>query len=77
MMSLAIGRTHDDCPCVICTGHNVTQYDRNNRPYTANTVHGKLEPCHDCGRPKTEYVDHGSWCEFECWWCTDRSTDEL
>ncbi|MWG36587.1 hypothetical protein [Halomarina oriensis] len=73
MMSLAIGHTHAECPCVVCTGHNEVGYDQDNRRYTKNTLHGELCPCQTCGRLKTEYVDHFTWGEYECWWCSDRA----
>ena len=36
-------------------------------------VYGELEACDTCGHLKTEYVDHGYYGKFRCWWCTDRA----
>ena len=39
-------------------------------------VFGRLNPCEDCGRPKSEYVDCGTHGYYQCWWC-DRTDDDL
>lgn len=36
-------------------------------------VYGEHEPCEDCGRPKSEYVDLGTHGVFRCWWCEERT----
>jgi hypothetical protein len=36
-------------------------------------VKGKLEPCEDCGNPKSEYVDLGTKGVYRCWWCNHRA----
>ena len=37
------------------------------------SVHGRFEPCEDCGRPKSEYVDLGTHGIYRCWWCNQRA----
>jgi hypothetical protein len=37
------------------------------------TLYGELEPCDTCGRPKSEYRDHGTKGVYRCWWCDDRA----
>lgn len=61
-----------DCPCYKCTTP-VYEYGASGRPYVWNNLHARLVPCPDCGRPRSEYRDHGTWGEYECWWCTMRA----
>lgn len=60
------------CPCSRCTAPEYARDDAGRR-YITNNLHGELQPCEDCGRPKTEYVDRGTWGYYECWWCSDRA----
>lgn len=40
-------------------------------------VYGKLEPCENCGRLKSEYVDYGTYGKYRCWWCEERAGNGL
>lgn len=62
------------CNCYECVGEEF-MYDEDNRRYTKNNLkkHTQLEPCEDCGRPKTEYRDLGTKGYYECWWCNERN----
>lgn len=60
-----------DCNCYRCTGA-VYEYDDDGHRYVVNNLHGELQPCEDCGRPKSEYRDYGRWGEYVCWWCKER-----
>lgn len=59
------------CPCYRCSG-SVLGYD-DHGPFVRNNVHGKLQPCPECGRAMTEYVDLGTKGHYECWWCGERA----
>lgn len=61
----------EDCPCAGCSG-TVCEWDGTRR-VVVNNVHGELQPCENCGHPKTEYRDLGRKGVFECWWCTKRA----
>lgn len=63
------------CDCYSCVGekygyHNGHRFIKNNLKH-----HTFLEPCRECGRPKTEHVDLGTKGYFECWWCHHRTAD--
>lgn len=60
-----------DCSCYVCSSP-VYRYDENGHQYVYNNLHGRLQPCEDCGRLKTEYVDLGTKGYYKCWWCTKR-----
>lgn len=62
----------EQCPCYRCTVPEY-KYDEQGRRRIQNNVHGQLQPCETCGRPKTEYVDRGTEGVYRCWWCTDRA----
>jgi len=61
------------CRCYKCT-ETVYGYDEHGR-YIKNNLHGKLQACEQCGRPKTEYVDRYTHGYYECWWCEYRAAD--
>lgn len=64
------------CDCYECVGSRFA-YTDNGRKYVANNLkhHTLLEPCSDCGRPNTEYLDLGRKGYYVCWWCTERVAD--
>ena len=63
----------EQCQCSMCSEPLYTYDPVSEGPMVANNVHGELRPCERCGRPKTEYVDHGSWGDHRCWHCTERA----
>jgi hypothetical protein len=62
------------CQCYRCTTP-VYSYTEDGIKYIKNNLHGELRPCETCGRPKSEYSDHGAWGEYTCWWCNTRTAD--
>jgi hypothetical protein len=62
-----------ECPCYKCSGP-IREW-RDGRMVVVNNVHGRLQPCEECGRAKTEYVDLGRKGVYECWWCNHRTAD--
>lgn len=63
----------EPCHCTLCLGESIVEYTDDGHPVVMNNLHGKLRPCEECGRPKTEYVDLGTKGRYECWWCTERA----
>lgn len=61
------------CTCYKCTTPEYA-YDEHGR-FIVNNLHGRLEPCENCGRPKSEYVDRIREGYYECWWCNYRYDD--
>ena len=65
----------EPCPCQWCS-EPVEVWDSDKPGGRAiNTLHDELRPCEECGRAKTEFVDHYTWGEYRCWWCNDRAAD--
>lgn len=62
------------CDCYECVGQDI-EYTENGHPRVMNNLkkHTQLEPCEDCGRPKTEYRDLGRKGYYVCWWCNERN----
>lgn len=62
------------CSCYECIGSKILYTDDGHK-YVYNNVklHTLCEPCENCGRPKSEYLDLGRKGYFECWWCQDRA----
>ena len=60
------------CGCYKCTSP-VYAYDDEGRRHVVNNLHARLVPCSECGRPRSEYVDHGTFGEHRCWWCETRT----
>ena len=67
------------CDCYKCVGTQFGYYDDGHR-YVKNNLlkHTLLEPCEECGRPKTEYRDLVRKGYYVCLWCNEReaSNDE-
>lgn len=64
----------EPCPCYRCS-EPVYEWSPDYGKMTMNNLHGKLRPCEECGRAKTEYVDRYTEGHYECWWCTERYDD--
>ena len=62
-----------ECDCYECVGPEY-EYTDDGHKYLKNNLkrHTKLEPCEECGRPKTEYRDLGTKGYYVCWWCSKR-----
>ena len=63
------------CECYECTEPMYEITDDN--VSIINDVHGKLQPCENCGREKTEKVELPTMVVYECWWCTDRMENSV
>lgn len=62
------------CDCYECVGARYKQHDNGHRSIKNNLKHHtQLEPCDNCGRPKTEYKDLGRKGYYTCWWCEKRA----
>lgn len=61
------------CPCTSCLGESIVKHTDEGDRIVMNNLHGRLRPCEECGRAKTEYVDLGTKGYYECWWCEDRA----
>lgn len=68
----ALGERFDSCPCYKCRGVEDVEYDDKGRRVVMNNLHGRLQPCPDCGSLMTEWVDRYTWGYYECWFCTNR-----
>lgn len=66
--------TAAECGCYECVG-SITAYTDDGHRYVKNNLkrHTQFEPCETCGRPKSEYCDHGTKGYYECWWCLRRA----
>lgn len=71
----AVGERFESCPCYKCTGREVVEYDDEGRRVVMNNLHGRLEPCPECDRRMTEWVDRYTWGYYECWFCNYRNED--
>jgi len=61
------------CDCYKCAGPEY-RTDAHGRHIVNNLLkHTYLEPCMECGRPKTEYRDLGRKGYYVCWWCNHRA----
>lgn len=67
----------DTCDCYECVGSK-TAYTEDGHRYVVNNLkkHTLLEPCEQCGKPKSEYRDLGRKGYYECWWCGDRAASD-
>lgn len=65
------------CECYECAGSEYIK--QGGRHVVQNNLkwHTFLEPCTDCGKPKTEYLDLGHKGYYACWWCRERTADSL
>lgn len=66
----------EPCDCYECVGPEYHYSEDGHRSIVNNLKkHTQFEPCGECGRPKTEYLDLGRKGYYVCWWCRDRAAD--
>ena len=66
-----------DCNCYECVGP-IYEYTDDGHEYIVNNMkhHTLGEPCEECGRPKSEYVDLGTKGYYECYYCDGEGYDD-
>lgn len=75
-MSIAATRVPATCDCYKCIGPEYEWTQEYGKVLMNDMEHHTfLEPCRDCGRPKTEYRDLGTKGRYVCWWCRKRTGD--
>lgn len=63
------------CDCYECVG---PRYADDGETILNNMKHHTLgEPCENCGRGKSEYLDLGRKGYYVCWWCNDRAGGDV
>lgn len=67
----------ETCDCYKCAEPIYEWDEERGQKVIINNVHGELQACEDCGRPKTEYRDLGRKGVYECWWCDVREAEEF